>query len=258
MIDQRVIKIGRVIKARLKPSYGNLGNRSLVNYLLADDFQQELKDKLCILTAQEQSRYPLSGKTSLYIEVASDRIISLPGVLKNIMDACNKVIYSDDSAVEAVLIKKAEKDGLYDSLGITILDGRPIKGINDTAVDMKNSIALQLHTITVLESNYLPYPPDASFVDIEGGLNVSDNDLRAEIERKYKSNIIPGAVAISINIATMQPRVDIDNVALNYLTGMTGIVYQGLTDIKTLHIRMKRCKSPLIEGCIIQVSDHYG
>lgn len=227
---------------RAKFSYKDIDEQNkLLKNPLADDFQQEIKDSP-LLAVHGDDRYPISGRVSLYIELKTFKAINLLGVAKNIMDGCIGIIYTDDSVVESILISKIPQEkGMLDRVSIKVINGKPIRNNKFDQPSFDSYSLLGIEIDTVAEDNYMPYPPSNAFREI-----VNPNDdagIKALLEIECRKAEIRGKVnTLSITVDIADSKVDVDNLCLNYITNLTGIAYEDLDQIESLHL-MKNSNS---------------
>jgi len=234
---KKSITIHGSLHPRQRPTYENINEGlKLLKNQLADDFQQEIKDRLLKETIGN-SRYPLSGHISLYVELRTSRQLNICGVLKNIMDACNGIILKDDSSVESALINRYISDYQFDNIKIWVISGKPLVDNNQIISNLSNYTVLFIDMDTVAEDTYLPYPPNNECGKI---INPNrDDELKELLLAKCKTSGINGGIktlSLTVNLDNCR-KVDIDNLCLNYIVNLKGIAYDDLSDISSLHMR---------------------
>lgn len=230
------VKLENVEKPRARFSYAGIDTHTrLIKNPMADDFQQEIKDNF-LVAVHDDSKYPVSGKISLYIELTTSRSVHLLGVAKNIMDACIGIIYSDDSVVESILINRnAQEKGLLDHLVIKVVNGKPLRSNELTYDNINDYTLLNIELNTLVEDNYMPYPPSIVFKEL---INPNDDEaLKAQLEIACKSAKVSSRTKVlSITVAADDSKVDVDNLCLNYIVNLIGIAYSELEQIDSLHL----------------------
>lgn len=238
---------------RIKPTYAELseGSKLWVN-TLADDFKLEIRSRLLIATSKQNLRFPISGNVSISLIVCTSRVINLFGVVKNVLDSMNGLIYTDDCAVSSILAAKQIVDNEDDVLNIQVISGTNLRSQDsEDQRDLTPFKVLDLQMRTLVVDQFLGYPssPECSEVVIDAG----DSELRKAIEDDWDHNHVDEiAGALSFCIETSRSRPDIDNICLNYLINLNGLAYRELTDITSLHMETRR-KPRCQERAIIKV-----
>jgi hypothetical protein len=94
------------------------------------------------LIKKNTQRFPLCSETSIFVDFYTKRAeLTTIGVLKNVLDAMNGVLYTDDRKVKTALVKKhIVNDIKKDLIRVAIMDSQPIMSLNDTAESYKKHI----------------------------------------------------------------------------------------------------------------------
>lgn len=232
------LTLNQLSSPREKPSYIGLEDNKdkLYTNVLADEFQKDIQHRVnaAIIQHSDKSRFPIGGECSLIINIYTRRTPSIFGILKNVMDAFNGVLYTDDCRVSSVIISRHDSREEYDTLSVTVSNST-IRDITVAAKSMAGRSIFDISITTILEGNYLPYPPSDAYTDILN-TNVDDMNLQREIRSQYGRDVFKGQLAVSIELDSEASNGDIDNHAINYIVNMMGIVYEDVKQIEVLNI----------------------
>lgn len=174
----------------------------------------------------------------MFIDVYSKRDIVLHGVMKNIFDALNGVIYTDDYNIESVIITKNISAAAVDKIIIKIVTNKPIKNIQANPEDYNDFIVLSLDIDTILCDKYLPYPPYSSYVNVYNPNEIPDAILKSRISEGYEADVLSDvalSLILSDDCVESRPS-DIDNVMLNFIVALKDVAFSEYKDISKIHI----------------------
>lgn len=237
------ISLNVPISPREKPNYEDISNgEKLITFLLADDFQENIKHEIRIAlhNSSNAARFPISGSVSICLDIYSNPNTSLIGVAKNVLDACNGILFTDDKHVASMLIRRfPRRHQQCDSLDIKILSSRVIRQpiISSDIVDSSSVFSISIDTI--VEDRYLPYPPRAAATKIINNNTEQDTSMRESLQQLYQGSIHTGRLGISLYIDTSTNEGDIDNMAQQCLFNSQGVLFENATEIELLHIIKK-------------------
>lgn len=191
--------------------------------------------------------FPLKGDVSLLVEVCSTKSLLLYGVLKNAMDACNRLLVTDDVHFSSVHISMLDNpDG--ESVELWLLSGRTIYSIDVDFSDLKAQAMFHVKVTTVPEDRYLPIPREVGDKASETYI-ADDKTMRGYITSSYGGLILSGHIGVSLKMNVEPGSGDIDNLGLSIIKNLDGIVLQDLHDIKVLH--MIRTTIPIEDTSVI-------
>lgn len=201
----------------------------------AHSFKQDLINAIKVgISMVGSAIFPLKGDVSLLVEVSSTKSLLLYGVLKNAMDACNRLLVTDDVHFSSVHISMLDNpDG--ESVELWLLSGRTIYSIDADLSDLKAQAMFHVKVTTVPEDRYLPIPREVG--DKASETYVADDEtMRGHITSSYGGPILSGHIGVSLKMNVEQGSGDIDNLGLSIIKNLDGIVLQDLHDIKVLHM----------------------
>lgn len=242
-------------KPRIKEEYQEMKDIKPITFYLGNDFRAELKNNIIIhLDRLDDTTLPLAGNFSIILDLYTDRNLSSIGVLKNVLDACNGLLFSDDKKSESVLVRVHPCGGKNESLHLKLLSGRSIISASADNNTLDPYVIFSMNISTVLEDRYLTYPLNSG-MHRTADLNKEYDDSLVKILREsYVDDTLLGIIGISLNINVNDSKCDIDNIAMNYLKNSTGILYEHISQIKMLLINKKisdkqeeHCKISLYE-----------
>lgn len=219
----------------LRPQYYTNNNVSLETIVpsLKVDFQEDIKDEFIAEVHRQNvsNRFPRDSDISVSIEVSSINNVLLPMAIKNALDALSGHAFVDDvnvSSIYAAMTDEKEnsiKIGLYLSKRLNLKE--------------KPFIMFRLNTKPIDQIVALPkYPSQTVKVNPE---NIRYQSIVKNLVNKQKNHsIIRNDIVINFDIETISARYDIDNIVLNYLYAMKGIVFEDIYKIKVLCMNIKR------------------
>lgn len=221
-----------------------------LTFLLSDDFQSDIRDSvIATLKETNDTRFPLSGSSSIFIDCYSDRRISTIGVLKNVLDSLNRLLISDDKKVKSALIRKYPAKEDQESLHLSLMSTRDILSIDDSVDCYKPYILFSKEISTTLEDRYLPFPKDLLCKEVVEVNYHSDRKISSRLRDKYNGPIVEGNISLKIEITLTDDCGDLDNLALNYISNCRGIIYKEVDQIEKLLIikRLSSTENPSIK-----------
>ncbi|MDD4296953.1 MAG: hypothetical protein PHC69_08340 [Ruminiclostridium sp.] len=208
--------------------------------LIADDFQKELgKFVRNDLRKKDLKRFPLCSEVSIFVDFYTRRAeLTTIGVLKNTLDAMNRVLYSDDKMIKTVLVRRHIVNGVErEMIKISIMDAQPIISIDDTAQSY-NNILYSMETETFLVDSYLMMPSDGMVGEAAQVNNYYDDKMSENIRSKYKGRPLEGNVKMAVEFNCIGNNGDIDNMFLSFgVPASSGIIMNKLSQIDTLLLR---------------------
>lgn len=209
-------------------------------YLPTKDMQLDIKDRLMMeLIKINDDRFPIDTKSSVFLTFKTNRDnIVLPGLLKNTLDAMNRVLISDDKIVESVLCMKSPTNNTLEAVDIGLMNTMPIIGVYDT-IESHTNILFHTNVETVLDDKYLPQVYESYACETTQENRYTDMEMRGIINTQYKSRPLEGRIHISVELRNKYNFGDLDNAALNVLVPMAGICFNDMNQIETLHIIKK-------------------
>ena len=208
--------------------------------LIADDFQKELRKIIRNdLRKKDSSRFPLCSEVSIFVDFYTSRIeLTTIGVLKNTLDAMNRVLFSDDRMIKTVLVRRHIDNGVErEMIKISIMDAQPIMCIDDTSQSY-NNILYSMETETFLVDSYLMMPSDGMVGEAAQVNNYYDDKMSENIRSKYKGGPLEGNVKMAVEFNCRGNNGDIDNMFLAFgVPASSGIIINKLSQIDTLLLR---------------------
>ena len=207
-------------------------------FFIGEDFRDELTDSIYIsLQEVETKSFPIVGSVSVFMDLYSDRNISIIGVLKNVLDAGNKLLYQDDVQVESALVRKHSADGGPEKLILSVISSRVIDDLDAETKDYSPYIILNLELETVLEDRYLPYPKCMNTTDVAEVNQRHDDKVSIQLKQHHGSTLMTkNAIELSLVMNMHDKKADVDNLALTYVKCCKGIIYESIDQIQILHL----------------------
>lgn len=201
--------------------------------ILTDDFQSDINDELTkALHIQNVKSNSDRKDMTIVVEIQANRKYRLIGLLKNILDAFQGVLYIDDSGVKSVLIYRVQHDIEHkDRMKIWVLENVVIRGCHVDEVTLENNTLVYAEFDTVLEDNYLLYQEG---MEVSGEV-VEDTRVMGESLFGEMGEMVEEA-EVSLHLITDSNKADIDNIALNVVASMVGRAVHRVEDIKMLNI----------------------
>lgn len=218
----------------------------------AVDFQDKLRHAAIIAIQRSNSidRFPLSSDVSLIMDVSTNKDVNLIGVVKNTIDAPRGLLYSDDVYVSSFCIDKhyAATEGIK----VSVLNGNKIPQNLISKGNKSVYSQLSFEVISPVVDKVIPIPGPNTNVSVVPEMQLYDKELREEIFRKYPGFFpLKEELSISIEIRTQAMKDDIDNIAINYILNMSGIVFESAAQITTLQASLTRTKD---YGCRVTIA----
>lgn len=209
-------------------------------FLPAKDMQMDIKNHLIIkLQRMNDDQYPLESQSSIFLTFSTDRNkLALPGLLKNSLDAMNRVLISDDRMVESVLCLKRPSNNTPETVEIGLINTMPIIGVDDT-IEKHSNILFHSKIETILDDRYLTQVYESDAKEITQKNKYTDIATGDIIRTQYNSRPLDGKIQISIKLTNRYNFGDVDNAALNVLVPMTGICFNNMEQIEALHIQKR-------------------
>jgi len=248
-----IIKLDLNPKPRNKEKYiieGKMQN------ILADEYQQDIKDKASIAIHNSYRDFPISGGVSMIIDFYTNRDLNIVGLVKNTLDGVNGVVFTDDIRVKSILAKvHPSKEAEQETTTINIISGREIDSLNVDASKFKRFVVLTVETDSILEDNYLLYPSEMNTLEVAGVNEEYDALIVKEVGALYGGDRFEGLVEVSatFNIDS-EDEGDLDNYAANYLYNFEGSVIEAVHQIKSLHL-IKRYVNKDKENIEIEIKE---
>lgn len=215
-----------------------------MTFLLSDRFQERIHDLIDIeFRNSGTTKFPLSGSTSIYLDLFTDRKISIIGVQKNVMDSLNGLVVTDDSRIQSSIVNRYPAVNGKEHLVLSVLSNRLVSEV----ADMKDIIdSYGLFTIRVdgvLESRYLPYSLDKNIIEIAEVNKTTDERLAETLHSIYKAPVITDRdISMKIEFFIDDYDVDIDNLALEVVYNCKDIFYGSVSQISNLIIVKQQCR----------------
>jgi hypothetical protein len=236
------IQVKNYVEPYMKPIYERCESKLIANKL-ACYFQQELGDRMRRKIRRFSSnRFPMTDRISFYIDIHSRRSLSIPGIAKNILDAYSKILYSDDSIVESMILHKHEwEHDDTDRLDIRVIQSYKLGSIEVTEKQIEPYLILSDSFETVLVDKYLPYPPSMDYTDAINPNAQANIQLKKVIRDQYEEQLSDSNVSVSLimeNVSTRKS--DLDNLSMTYLVNMQGVVYESIENIDKLHMSIDK------------------
>jgi Holliday junction resolvase RusA-like endonuclease len=208
----------------------------IVTNILADEYQQDLRDMAIISIENTIGDFPVKGDVSIIMNFYTCRNLNIQGLVKNTMDALNGIVITDDDRVNSLLAKIKPSGGPeYEKTTIDVVTSKPILSLDKTREDFKDYKVLTIEVDAVLEERFLPYPNNMNVTDVVGVNAKADEEITGLISMQYDGEIIKNEVEV---MATFyigpNDKGDVDNYSMNYLNNLKGIVVEDLGQIKTL------------------------
>ena len=224
------------LQSRKKPKFP-LGERGQKPFplLSAHSFRQDIINAIKVSLIKAPSGvYPLNGSVSLIVDVHSREQLLIYGVLKNVMDACIRLLVTDDRQFSSIYIRHLD-DAVEESIEIWILIGQTIYSIYSDLAALKVQAVFHVNVPTIPEDRYLPLPRITGQEPLEE-YTQTDDILKWILSNSLVAPSVNVNFGWSINIHTKQVYADIDNLGLPLLKNLDGIVHQDLREIKVLHM----------------------
>jgi len=247
------IKLNLNPRPRMKEQYKADGK--MMN-ILADEFQQDIKDKARIAIHNSYRDFPISGGVSMIIDFYTNRDLNIVGLVKNVVDSLNGVVFTDDIRVKSIVSKiHPAKEAAQETITIDILSGRELDSLNCDASKFKRFVVLNVEADSILEDNYLLYPSEINTSEVAGVNEKYDALIVKEVGALYGGDRFEGPVDVSatFNIAS-EDEGDLDNYAANYLYNFEGSVIEAVHQIKSLHL-IKRYVNKDKENIEIEIKE---
>jgi len=228
--DKEESKTKRVIRLTTPP---------VKPFLLADDFKTDIKDRVT-LDSRNESKYPIIGSTSIYVDFYTNRELSCIGVFKNVQDALLGKMISDDKLVKSFIVERHNAGADEEALQLNIITTREFLSITDTVDKFKPYVQYTKDITTTLEDRYQVYPKKIDVKEVADLNHRNDAELMSIIKALYEGPVCDEQeVEVSILITTPDSNSDCDNIALNYLYCCQGILFNSVNQIKKLHVKKK-------------------
>jgi hypothetical protein len=217
---------------------GNPNDSIVYPYMPSVNFQDDIEYEIQTAVRKHNvNNLPINGSVSLYVELYTDKLSPITGVLKNIQDALNGVAYTDDRNVSSVLIRRLPKTTPHDVIKINIIVTRPIEGITDTVGKYKDYVAYKVDVETVIESDYLPYVMDGNGILLPQKDDITQLFIRNTLLRNYHGDLLEGQIDLSVIMGSDSIDGDIDNLALTYINNLEGLLFESVSQIRCLYIK---------------------
>ncbi|MDJ0305114.1 RusA family crossover junction endodeoxyribonuclease [Dehalobacter sp.] len=245
--------------ARLRPIYPEEVSASPYRPSLTADYQEDINFEFvkAINRQNKVNNFPLGLEVSMAIKVQSSRELNLIGVAKNVFDALNKRAYRDDVVIESFRIDQVT--GIKDRTDIRVICGKRITPIrlDESVLDPYTELSFTVEG--QISDTIIPIPGYGHMLQVDQLSLANDSILRPIIETEFNQGSpqpYSGDIGISFDIMTNSLRTDIDNIVLDYLCNMNGIVFTRCHQIKSMHATIDRCMHGTLqqEGCIINIS----
>jgi|LSQX01.2.fsa_nt_gb MFS superfamily sulfate permease-like transporter len=215
-----------------------------MTFLLSDRFQEKIHDLIEIdIRKSGTTKFPLSGSTSIYLDLYTDRKISILGVQKNVMDSLNRLVVTDDSKVQSSITNRYPSVNGKEHLILSVLSNRLVS----EEADMKEIIdSYGLFTIRIdgyLESRYLPYSLDKDIREIAEVNKTSDKKLAETILKKHNMPTVTDRnISMKLEFFVNDYDVDIDNLALEIVYNCKNVIFASVSQIDNLIIVKQQCR----------------
>ena len=235
------VTINQMPKPRKKETYSV---DEPMTFLLSDRFQERIHDLIEIdIRRSGTTKFPLSGSTSIYLDLYTDRKISILGVQKNVMDSLNGLVVTDDSKVQSSITNRYPAVNGKEHLVLSVLSNRLVS----EDADMQEIIdSYGLFTIRVdgyLESRYLPYSLYKDIREIAEVNKTTDERLAEIIRRKHSlQKVTDRNISMKLEFFVNDYDVDIDNLALNVVYNCKNIIFSSVSQIDNLIIIKQQCR----------------
>lgn len=215
-----------------------------MTFLLSDRFQEKIHDLIEIdIRKSGTTKFPLSGSTSIYLDLYTDRKISILGVQKNVMDSLNRLVVTDDSKVQSSITNRYPSVNGKEHLILSVLSNRLVS----EEADMQEIIdSYGLFTIRIdgyLESRYLPYSLDKDIREIAEVNKTSDKKLAETILKKHNMPTVTDRnISMKLEFFVNDYDVDIDNLALEIVYNCKNVIFASVSQIDNLIIVKQQCR----------------
>jgi Holliday junction resolvase RusA-like endonuclease len=228
-----IIKLDLIPEPRKKEQY--LAEGKMKN-ILADEYQEDIKDKAMISIHHSKKDFPISGGISIFIDFYTNRKMNIIGIIKNVLDGLNGAVFTDDIKVRSILAKiHSTEASTQERTTVKVMSGRSIPSLHCDVDKFKNFLILTVEVDSILEDRYLLYPGDMSTTELVGVNKDTDSVIAREVESNYHSNIIEFPVEVSVVINTViKDESDLDNLSANYLYNLQGSAIKDLQQVEAL------------------------
>jgi hypothetical protein len=223
-----------------RPEYST--TELMVNSLKVD-FEDAIKHEFIAESYRSDTykRFPRQESIALAVEVNALNECILPAVLKNVADALQKKAYSDDYKVYSILATL--EIGEEESVKVGILVDtriRPDEIIKH--VFSKSFITFKVETTPVDKVLSIPKLPNETMVNNK--INKQHQSyIEQQISVQYSGGMLLDDVKISIDVDTLSTESDLDNIALNYILALEGVIIKDIKQVKALWLNLSRNKS---------------
>jgi Holliday junction resolvase RusA-like endonuclease len=227
------LKLDTHPKPREKEVYMEEG---IVTNILSDEYQQDLRDMAIISIENTTGDFPVKGDVSIIINFYTCRNLNIQGLVKNVLDALNGTVITDDDRVNSLLAKIKPSGGPeYEKTTIDVVTSKPILSLDKTREDFKDYKVLTIEVDAVLEDRFLPYPKTMNVSSVVGVNTQTDEEISELVTNQYDGEIINSEVEVAA-VFHIGPddKGDIDNYSMNYLNNLKGIVVEDIRQIQTL------------------------
>lgn len=213
---------------------------------LKSDFQDDIIYEFSteLIRKKLQNRFPRTEAVGVCIIVRTKEDIRLPMVVKNVIDALNGRVYTDDCNVTSIYAIKEFSHNEEIDVGIflnTSFDG------DESYDDLLNTAFLKFKVDTKPIDKVIAIPKQ-----INQEIFIPDENKKQQqlikniIYQNYKISPMDDDVFIKCKINTASKESDLDNICINYLIAMTGTIFNNINQIKKLCINLTRNN---IENC---------
>lgn len=215
-----------------------------MTFLLSDRFQERIHDLIDIeIRNSGTTKFPLSGSTSIYLDLFTDRKVSIIGVQKNVMDSLSGLVVTDDSRIQSSIVNRYPAVNGKEHLVLSVVSNRLVSEV----ADMKDIIdSYGLFTIRVdgfLESRYLPYALDKDIREMARVNKTTDERLAKIIQTKHSlPKVTDRDISMKLEFFVNDYDVDLDNLALEVVYNCKNIIFGSVSQICNLIIVKQKCR----------------
>lgn len=239
-----------------RPDTTKLNSKSLINPLKAD-LNEKVRNTFIAKTIESKlvNKFPLQEQVAVAIAVYSSYPCTLPLLAKNILDSMNNLLYTDDIHVSSLICEINYStlnriDVLIPSRP-HITSYTPIETLRENSIISFSIKSYPYDKVLHIPSNpYIHMLPNTD--------NIAQQLLISNIlsKQQFIGNLVTDDVLIKLNINTMSNESDIDNIALNYIFALDGLVLQSLYQIKCIIFNIYRNKPDCCLMDIIPLVKH--